>query len=80
MQNGTSVPRQKVIALASMLPFHVLVLWPVQSRLYAAATPLPQPELHVRGDKAVRYERVAKAMAAAHRAGMHNIGFVIDQN
>jgi hypothetical protein len=27
----------------------------------------PQPELHIRGDKDVRYERVAQAMAAAQR-------------
>ena len=34
------------------------------SRLQAAAAQNPQPELHIRGDKAVRYERVAQAMAA----------------
>jgi biopolymer transport protein ExbD len=47
-------------------------------RLTAAAAQLPQPELHIRGDKAVRYERVARAMAAAQRAGVHKIGFVTD--
>jgi biopolymer transport protein ExbD len=36
----------------------------------------PQPDLHIRGDKAVRYERVAQAMAAAQRAGVRKIGFV----
>jgi biopolymer transport protein ExbD len=34
--------------------------------------------LHIRGDKAVRYERVAHAMAAAQRAGLRKIGFVTD--
>jgi len=34
-------------------------------RLQAEAAKEPQPELHIRGDKAVRYERVAQAMAAA---------------
>ena len=48
----------------------------LQARLEAAATQQPQPELHVRGDKAVRYERVAQAMAAAQRAGMRKMGFV----
>jgi len=52
----------------------------LQTRLSAAATQVPQPELHIRGDKAVRYERVAKAMAAAQRAGVHKIGFITDPN
>jgi len=38
----------------------------------------PQPELHIRGDREVRYERVAQAMAAAQRAGMRKIGFITD--
>jgi biopolymer transport protein ExbD len=50
----------------------------LQQRLAAAAAQVPQPELHIRGDKAVRYERVAKLMAAAQRAGVHKIGFVTD--
>ena len=35
-------------------------------------------ELHIRGDKAVRYERVAQAMAAAQLAGVKKIGFVTE--
>ena len=38
----------------------------------------PQPDLHIRGDKEVRYERVAQAMAAAQRAGVRKIGFVTE--
>ena len=38
----------------------------------------PLPELHIRGDKDVRYERVAQAMAAAQQAGVRKIGFVTD--
>jgi len=38
----------------------------------------PQPELHIRGDQAVRYERVAQALAAAQRAGLRKIGFVTE--
>ena len=52
----------------------------LQARLTAAASQVPQPELHIRGDKAVRYERVARAMAAAQRAGVHKIGFITDPN
>ncbi|MBL0917663.1 MAG: biopolymer transporter ExbD [Hydrogenophaga sp.] len=46
--------------------------------LSAAAAQEPQPELHIRGDKAVRYERVALAMAAAQKAGLRKIGFVTE--
>ena len=38
----------------------------------------PQPELHIRGDKSVRYERVAQAMAAAQQAGLRKIGFITE--
>jgi biopolymer transport protein ExbD len=46
--------------------------------LNAEAAKNPQPELHIRGDKAVRYERVAQAMAAAQRAGIRKIGFITE--
>ena len=49
-----------------------------EQRLEATAALDPQPELHIRGDKAVRYERVAQAMAAAQRAGVRKIGFVTE--
>ena len=48
------------------------------ARLGQAAAMDPQPELHIRGDKAVRYERVAQAMAAAQRAGVRKIGFITE--
>ena len=47
-------------------------------RLKAAAAQTPQPDLHIRGDKAVRYERVAQAMAVAQQAGLHKIGFITE--
>ncbi|MBH2018228.1 MAG: biopolymer transporter ExbD [Burkholderiales bacterium] len=47
-------------------------------RLKAAAARKPQPDLHIRGDKAVRYERVAQAMAAAQQAGLRKIGFITE--
>jgi biopolymer transport protein ExbD len=48
------------------------------NRLSQAGTQEPQPELHIRGDKAVRYERVAQAMAAAQRSGVRKIGFITE--
>ena len=46
--------------------------------LKSTAAQEPQPDLHIRGDKAVRYERVAQAMAAAQQAGVKKIGFVTE--
>jgi biopolymer transport protein ExbD len=50
----------------------------LQGHLAAAAAQEPQPDLHIRGDRAVRYERVAQAMAAAQQAGMKKMGFVTE--
>jgi len=47
-------------------------------RLAAEAAKEPQPELHIRGDKAVRYERVAKAMSEAREAGVRKIGYITE--
>jgi biopolymer transport protein ExbD len=46
--------------------------------LRAEAAREPQPELHIRGDRDVRYERVAQAMAAAQQSGMRKIGFITE--
>ena len=46
--------------------------------LQAEAARQPQPDLHIRGDKAVRYERVAMAMAMAQQAGLRKIGFITE--
>ncbi len=50
----------------------------LRERLAAAAQQQPQPELHIRGDKVVPYERVATALAAAQHAGVSKLGFVTD--
>ncbi len=50
----------------------------LQTRLETASQQEPQPELHIRGDKSVRYERVAQAMAAAQRAGVRKLGFITE--
>jgi biopolymer transport protein ExbD len=46
--------------------------------LRAEAGRTPQPELHIRGDKAVRYEKVAQAMTAAQQVGLRKIGFITE--
>ena len=50
----------------------------LERRLQAEGAKDPQPDLHISGDKAVRYERVAQALSAAQRAGVRKIGFVTD--
>ncbi len=50
----------------------------LEPRLQAEAQKDPQPDLHIRGDKDVRYERVAQAMAAAQQAGLSKIGFITE--
>jgi biopolymer transport protein ExbD len=46
--------------------------------LRAEAAKNPQPDLHIRGDRNVRYERVAQAMATAQQAGLRKIGFITE--
>lgn len=48
----------------------------LESRLAAAAAQPTQPELHVRPDRAVRYEIVAAVMAAIQRNQLTKIGLV----
>lgn len=43
-----------------------------------AAQREPQPEIRLRADRAVRYERVAQLMAAAQQGGLTKIGFVTE--
>ncbi len=50
----------------------------LEAHLAQAALMDPQPDLHIRGDKAVRYEHVASAMAAAQRAGIRKLAFVTE--
>ncbi len=50
----------------------------LSTMMQAEAAKEPQPDLHIRGDREVRYERVAVAMASAQRAGLRKIGFVTD--
>ena len=50
----------------------------LDARLQSEAQKIPQPDLHIRGDKDVRYERVAQVMAAAQHAGIKKIGFITE--
>jgi len=50
----------------------------LEAMLTQNAAKEPQPELHIRGDREVRYERVAQVMAAAQHAGLKKIGFITE--
>ena len=48
------------------------------SRLAAEARKKPQPELHLRAERATPYQKLAEIMSAAQSAGIMKIGFVTD--
>ena len=47
-------------------------------RFKALAAKDPQPDLHIRGDSNVRYERVAQALATAQQAGLRKVAFITE--
>jgi biopolymer transport protein ExbD len=49
------------------------------TRLAVLQQQAPQAQLQIHGDRAVPYERVARAMAMAQRAGWHNMAFGTDR-
>ena len=50
----------------------------LEQRLVQAAQAEPPTPVHLSGDKAAAYEHVAKAMAAAQRAGIRQLAFVTE--
>lgn len=50
----------------------------LEAKIAQAAQQQPQPELHLRADRDVRYERVAQVMAAAQHGGLGKIGFITE--
>ena len=50
----------------------------LQLALTVAAEKQPQPELHIQGADAVRYEKVVHLMTMAKNAGIEKIGFVTE--
>ena len=48
------------------------------SRLKEVAVKQPQPEVHIRGDLAGRYEHVGRVVFACQRAGIQKVGFVTE--
>ena len=48
----------------------------LDARLQQAAGAQPEPEIHLRPNRAAKYEMVAAALASARRAGLNKIGLV----
>jgi biopolymer transport protein ExbD len=46
------------------------------TKLKLEAVKVPQPEVHIRGDLAARYESVGKVVYQCQRAGISKIGFI----
>ena len=56
----------------------VVGLKDLATRFARASRLRPPPELHIRADRMVRYEKVAQVMSLAARSGLTRIGFVTD--
>jgi biopolymer transport protein ExbD len=50
----------------------------LRAALQRAAQSKPQPQLRLRADRKVAYERVAEVMSAAQESGLTQIGFVTE--
>jgi biopolymer transport protein ExbD len=48
----------------------------LQTKLNAAASNNPQPEVHIWGDQNARYQSIGEVLYAAQRAGIEKIGFI----
>ncbi|MFM0609988.1 biopolymer transporter ExbD [Paraburkholderia sediminicola] len=46
------------------------------ARLKGVSVKLPQPEVHVRGDQATRYEFIGRVVTACERAGISKVLFI----
>ena len=50
----------------------------LQARLRVEAAKDEQPEIHIRGDMAARYEAVGRVVAACQKVGIRKIGFITE--
>lgn len=48
------------------------------ARLKAVAVLDPQPEIHVRGDRATAYEHIGRVIVLAQRGGIQKVGFITE--
>jgi biopolymer transport protein ExbD len=48
------------------------------SRVLVEAIKVPQPEVHIRGDRGVRYDAIGRTLYAIQRGGIMKIGFITE--
>nr|RAV89863.1 biopolymer transporter ExbD [Aerococcus mictus]RAW02493.1 biopolymer transporter ExbD [Aerococcus urinae] len=48
------------------------------TRIKAAAVKVPQPEIHVRGDKEARFEFIGKVIVDCQRGGIQKVAFITE--
>ncbi len=48
------------------------------SRVLVEAVKVPQPEVHIRGDRGVRYEAIGRTLYGIQRGGIMKIGFITE--
>lgn len=84
-QNSAAQPPEKPEVVDLELDFDGTVFWNgvavpntalLDEYLKAAAAQDPQPEIHLKPNRLVKYDYVAKVLAAAQRLGVTRIGFV----
>jgi biopolymer transport protein ExbD len=81
-ENQASVAKPQDITIAvdkqGQIYWNVRPITPDQllDRLKAEAVKVPQPEVHVRGDREVRFEFVGKVMVMCQRSGIVKVGFI----
>jgi biopolymer transport protein ExbD len=83
---GNQVEQNKVEAITVSLNGEGNLFWndkpitepELSQQLTQAAAHDPQPELHLRADKATSYEKLAIVMAAVQTAGIEKLGFITE--
>lgn len=50
----------------------------LQTKIIAAARQVPQPEIHLRGDRETRFEAFGRVMYAIQRGGILKVGFLTE--
>ena len=75
-------PENIIIAVTADGKLHwnegAITLAELSERMQAAALKVPQPEVHIRGDRAARYEHIGRVVALAGRSGILKVGFITD--
>lgn len=81
-ENQASIDKPEDITIAvdkqGQIYWNVKAITPDEllNRLKVEAVKVPQPEVHVRGDRDVRFEFVGKVMVMCQRSGIVKVGFI----